>query len=155
VTNVSWFAARAYASWTGRRLPTLEEWEFVAAAGETKLDGRRDPGFDRPILDWYSKPGSHLPGPVGAGPANFWGVEDMHGLVWEWLDDFNTIPLIVESPGNAGLNRQVFCGNVSVGPAGPRDFAALMRFEFRGSLEASHTIKDLGFRCVADEEGLR
>jgi formylglycine-generating enzyme required for sulfatase activity len=45
VTNVSWFAAKAYASWKGKRLPTVAEWEYAAAASVDKPDGASDPEF--------------------------------------------------------------------------------------------------------------
>ncbi|NUQ20541.1 MAG: SUMF1/EgtB/PvdO family nonheme iron enzyme, partial [Gemmatimonadaceae bacterium] len=38
VTEVSWFAAGAYCAWRGKRLPTVDEWEYAAAASETRRD---------------------------------------------------------------------------------------------------------------------
>ncbi|HSR64602.1 MAG TPA: formylglycine-generating enzyme family protein, partial [Xanthomonadaceae bacterium] len=43
VTQVSWFAADAYCQAEGARLPTWSEWEYAAAADETRTDARRDP----------------------------------------------------------------------------------------------------------------
>ena len=42
VTCVSWFAAKSFAAWRGRRLPTTVEWEFAAGAGFTNADGAKD-----------------------------------------------------------------------------------------------------------------
>lgn len=150
VTNVSWFAARAYAKWAGRRLPLLSEWEYVAAASAKVAFGRDDPEYNQTILAWYSRPTPLIPPSVGAHPANFYGVQDMHGLVWEWVDDFNTALVTGESRGDSGLDRNLFCGSESVGSADPKDYAAFMRFAFRSSLEAKYTVRNLGFRCATD-----
>ena len=150
VTNVSWFSARAYARWAGRRLPMLAEWEYVAAASETASFGRDDPAYNQHILSWYSRPTPLVPPSVGTYPANFYGIQDMHGLVWEWVDDFNTALVTGESRGDSGLDRNLFCGSESVGSADPKDYAAFMRFAFRSSLEANYTVRNLGFRCATD-----
>src|SRR5262249_36537981 len=49
VTFVSWFAAKAYAQWKGKRLPTIAEWELVAAASTTQPDGEKDPQFTKQL----------------------------------------------------------------------------------------------------------
>lgn len=53
VTSVSWFAARAFCESHNMRLPSLFEWEYMAAASETKADANTDEKFLRRILDWY------------------------------------------------------------------------------------------------------
>ena len=74
----------------------------------------------------------------------------MHGLVWEWVDDYNTALVTGESRGDSGLDRNLFCGSESVGSSDPKDYAAFMRFAFRSSLEAKYTVRNLGFRCATD-----
>jgi formylglycine-generating enzyme required for sulfatase activity len=131
VTGVSWFAARAFCRSQDQRLPTTTEWEY-AAAGE-------DP---REILDWYSKPRPKAPPAVSSAPANALGIHGLHGLVWEWTSDF-------ADPSGAADDRFV-CGGAGAGAADPRDYAAFMRYAFRGSLEARFAVGTLGFRCAKD-----
>jgi formylglycine-generating enzyme required for sulfatase activity len=50
VTQVSWFAAEAYCESEHARLPTWHEWEFAAAADETRPDARDDPAWRERIL---------------------------------------------------------------------------------------------------------
>jgi formylglycine-generating enzyme required for sulfatase activity len=150
VTQVSWFAARAYARWAGQRLPSLAEWEYLAAASDEAAFGRDDPGYNQVILNWYSRPTPERLPRVGLDPANFYGVQDLHGLVWEWVDDFNSALVTGESRGDSGLERNLFCGSGSIGAADPADYAAFMRFAFRSSLQANYTVRNLGFRCAQD-----
>lgn len=150
VTNVTWFSARAYAKWIGRRLPSLAEWESVGVASETAAYGREEKGYNQRILNWYARPTPLIPEPVGVFPPNFFGVQDMHGVIWEWVEDFNTSFSTGESRGDSGLDRNLFCGSGAIGAADPSDYAAFMRFAFRGSLEGRFTVNNLGFRCAAD-----
>ncbi|MCP4092199.1 MAG: formylglycine-generating enzyme family protein [Planctomycetes bacterium] len=152
VTNVSWFAARAYAGWIGRRLPTLAEWEYVGVASEGSAFGRDEEGYNQKILNWYGRPTPLMPGSVMSYSPNVYGVSDMHGLVWEWVDDFNTALVTGESRGDSGLERNLFCGSGSIGAADPSDYAAFMRFAFRSSLQAHYTVRNQGFRCAADND---
>jgi formylglycine-generating enzyme required for sulfatase activity len=152
VTRVSWFAAKAYAQWKGKRLPTTAEWEYVAAASPTRADGENDPQFMRSVRHWYSTPSPETLAAVGLGQTNCFGVKDMHGLIWEWVADFNTAMVTGDARGDTGLDRQLFCGSGSVNSKDPDDFPAFMRYGFRSSLKASYTVHNLGFRCALDAE---
>lgn len=150
VVNVSWFAARAYAAWRGARLPTTAEWERAASASETRRDGREEPGHTQRILAWYSRPGSEPLPPVRSVYRNVWGAYDLHGLVWEWVEDFNSAFVTGDSRSNANFDKGLFCGSGALGASDFRDYAAFMRFAFRTGLEAAHTIPSLGFRIAMD-----
>ncbi len=150
VTFISWFAAKACAQWKGKRLPSVAEWELVAAAGSTRPDGANDPAFNRSLLAWYAAATDKQLARVGAGTANYWGVHDLHGLVWEWVADFNTAMVTGDARGDTGLDRQLFCGSGSVSARDPSDYAAFMRYGFRSSLKADYCVHNLGFRCAKD-----
>jgi len=150
VTNISWFAAKAYAAFVGKRLPTIAEWEYIGRASAAKADGTKDNEYKKTILQWYSA--SNLKGlqEVGKSKPNFYRVFDLHGLIWEWVLDFNTALITGESRGDTNLERNLFCGSGAVGSSDFSDYAAFMRFGFRSSLQATYAIHNLGFRCVKD-----
>jgi formylglycine-generating enzyme required for sulfatase activity len=150
VVWVSWFAAKAFAQWQGKRLPTVAEWEVAAAASPTLADGTTDAAFQRDILRWYSTPSPSVLPSVSAGLKNFWGVRDLHGLVWEWVSDFNSATVTGDARGDTGLDRQLFCGAGAIGAKDVGNFPAFMRYGFRSSLKAAYTIHNLGFRCAKD-----
>ncbi len=151
VVNVSWFAAMAYAEWAGKRLPTMAEWEYVAAASASHPDGSTDPDHYQRIIDWYAQPTPARTPSIGSTVQNYWQVYDMHGLVWEWVYDFNNAFVTGESRSDSDLDRQLFCGSGSIGASDFKDYAAFMRFAFRGSLEGAYTTPNLGFRCARDQ----
>ncbi len=152
VINVSWFAARAYCGAHGRRLPGEHEWEFVARADEAHLDASDDPDFLRRILDFYSRPRTGPLAPVASSAPNAWGAYDMHGLVWEWVEDFNASFLSGDNRQEGDKQLQRFCGGAALGAENVRDYATFMRFAFRSSLQAAYTVRSLGFRCADDAE---
>jgi formylglycine-generating enzyme required for sulfatase activity len=150
VTRVSWFAAKAYCAWVGRRLPTEAEWEFAASASTSAPDGRTDPTFVRQLLDWYARPSPERLPPVGQGPSNYWGVHDLHGLIWEWVLDFNST--LVSGDGREGGSEDpnAFCGVGAQTAADASDYAAFQRYAMRSSLQGAYTTATLGFRCAAE-----
>lgn len=147
VTHVSWFAAQAFCEAEGGRLPNWYEWEYVAAADATRLDARRDPAWRAQILGWYARPASSAPAPVG-GAANVYGVRDMHGLVWEWVDDFNALLISPDSRAQDDPDKLKFCGAGAISLQDRENYAVLMRIALLSSLNAADSTSSLGFRCV-------
>jgi formylglycine-generating enzyme required for sulfatase activity len=93
VTNVSLIDAAAYTKWlsskTGQtyRLLSEAEWEYAARAGSS---GRWSFGDNEGSLDsyaWYSSNSGSATHEVGTKTANTFGLHDMHGNVWEWVQD--------------------------------------------------------------------
>ncbi len=150
VTRVSWFAARAYCAAQSKRLPTDNEWELAAAAGVRAADGRDEPGFRERILAWYARPTGPTPRPVGQEAPNFWGVHDLHGLVWEWVLDFNATMITGDSRDGRSADVMRFCGVGALAANDKSDYASFMRVAFRSALEARYTTANLGFRCARD-----
>ncbi|OBX21069.1 MULTISPECIES: formylglycine-generating enzyme family protein [Bizionia] len=153
ITNVSWFAAKAYCECQDKRLPTVDEWEYAAMADETTKDARVKPEYNARILAWYEAPRKEYI--IGESPKNIWGVYDLHGLVWEWTLDFNSVLITGESRKDSDTDSNLFCGSASINATDLMNYAAFMRYAIRGSLQAKNSMKNLGFRCVQDVEKLK
>jgi formylglycine-generating enzyme required for sulfatase activity len=91
VVCVSWEDAKTYVEWLGKetgqlyRLPSEAEWEYACRAGTTT---RYWWGDDSPTPE-QANFGMNVrrTTEVGFYPANPWGLHDMHGNVWEWVED--------------------------------------------------------------------
>lgn len=147
VVQVSWFAAQAYCESENARLPTWNEWEYAAAADATRRDARDDPAWLARILAWYARPASAALPDVGGQP-NAYGVRDLHGLVWEWVDDFNALLVDADSRSGDDPDKLKFCGAGAINYQDRMNYAVLMRIALLSSLSADTGTGSLGFRCV-------
>jgi formylglycine-generating enzyme required for sulfatase activity len=90
--NVSWYDAQEYVNWLSRltgqqyRLLSEAEWEYAARAGTTSpysFEGESALGE----YAWYSENSKKQTHPIGEKKPNVFGLYDMHGNVWEWVED--------------------------------------------------------------------
>ena len=147
VTRVSWFAAEVYCESEHARLPSWIEWERAASASATQADARSDPAWRKQLLDWYARPSTGALAPIGGAP-NLYGARDLHGLVWEWVDDYAAMMVTADSRDQNDPDRLKFCGAAALSLRDRDNYALLMRIAMLSSLQAHDTTANLGFRCA-------
>lgn len=134
------------------RLPTEAEWEYFARAGTTTRYYFGDDGSELGDHAWFgagfAEGGHH---PVGQKTPNPWGLHDIHGNVWEWVQDRYDADYYATSP--------------STDPAGPESGAARVvrggswhstgdgwRSAARRDYEPDYRGISIGFRLVREVE---
>ncbi len=144
------------------RLPTDAEWEYACRSGQDPnvyryYNGWAYDGSDGgdPIGDyaWYWDNSGGSPQAVGFNTLpNGWGLYDMHGNVWEWVQDWHQEDYFSQTPyphinpicNNASSGNRVFRG-------GSWEFnARLNRSASRGSTVPTRRGPALGFRLARD-----
>jgi len=144
VNNVSWFAARAYCDAKGQRLPTTDEWEYVAAADEKRRNATSDPAFISRLIAIYT---SHR-----GGFRNVYGVDDLHGQTWELTEDFNSVVVADDSRGTgSGVDARdhgLYCAGAALGATDPSNYPAFLRSAVRAGLTGRSATSHVGFRCA-------
>ncbi len=152
VVSVSWFMAERFVEEINKldkqyhyRLPTEVEWEYVARAGS---DGFRSVDID--VLEdaaWFINNSGDVPHSVATRKANAYGVYDMLGNVWEWVDDWYA--------------SDAYSKHISNDPKGPENGISkvrrggsyhcpvhLMRPGYRGANKPNTAYEVTGFRLV-------
>ncbi|MBL8382865.1 MAG: formylglycine-generating enzyme family protein [Burkholderiales bacterium] len=168
VVHVAFDDALAYAAWAGKRLPGEAEWEFAARGG---LDGAEYAWGNALAPEglllanyWQGtfpsantlEDGWERTSPVGAFPANGYGLVDMIGNVWEWTADAWSLPASSDVPAPG------CCAARAAGTSVPqhvlkggsylcaRNYCQRYRPAARHPQPADSPTGHIGFRCAAD-----
>ena len=154
VVFITWAAAQSFCRWSGGRLPTEAEWEYVARAG----DDREFPwGNELPAPDMANYGANNIDQtvPVGSYAPNDFGVYDLAGNVWEFLYDVWTEEYVGAAqvdPVIGGLladeNIPQVTGRRAVRGASYGGAVVNLRARWRDSHVVSNAIEFVGFRCV-------
>jgi serine/threonine protein kinase/formylglycine-generating enzyme required for sulfatase activity len=136
---------------TGYRLPTEAEWEHACRAGTTTLFWSGDGDHDLASAGWSGSTSGGRTHVVGELRANPFGLSDVHGNVWEWVQDswdpafyerFNEGPAVDPfSPFSVGSQRGLRGGDWNNRP--PR-----YRSSHRDNCPATYRHDHIGFRVV-------
>ena len=151
VERVSWNMIQGFEAQTGLRLPTEAEWEYACRAGTMTAfnlspNGTNDDGL-LGQLAWFDSNAASQTRPVGQKQANNLGLHDMHGNVWEWVEDWYGSGYYAQSP--------------AVDPPGPISgtlrvlrggswyfFSNVCRASFRRGVPGVDSDDDRGFRAA-------
>jgi formylglycine-generating enzyme required for sulfatase activity len=134
------------------RLPTEAEWEYAARAETTTAYSFGDGTDSLGRYAWYGDNSSGKPHPVGQKEPNAWGLHDMHGNVWEWVQDrfgeryYSISPASDPSGPSDGPPLRVFRGGSWHNPA------KFCRSADRNYYTPDFSSELLGFRLALSSE---
>jgi len=157
---VKYDVAPAYASsiysCPGYRLPTDAEWEYAYRAGSTTafyngpvqgIGSACSPDTNAALIGWYTgNTPSGYPRKVGTRQRNAWGLADMAGNVWEWVNDWSQADLgsaaATDPAGPATGTKRIKRGGCHSSTAN------MLRAAQRDDANPTTREGSLGFRCV-------
>jgi formylglycine-generating enzyme required for sulfatase activity len=154
VEQVSWNTIQGFLTATGMRLPTEAEWEYACRAGTTtafhgwpaQTTGTNDDTLVGNIA-WFFLNSNSQTHPVGGKARNGFGLHDMAGNVWEWVNDWYGSSYYVSSPSTNPTGPS--SGSARVVRGGSWDFDSdLLRSSNRDFYAPGLTDVSIGFRVA-------
>jgi len=151
VGNITWEDTAAFCRWVGGRLPTEAEWEYAARGGKSGMKFPNGSTITHDEANFQGTEGRDKfkeVAPVKSFPPNEYGLYDMAGNVWEWVNDWydgmGNGPVTDPKGPDSGV------GHVNRGGSW-YEFASSLRNSERVLIEAKQTHRfDFGFRCARD-----
>jgi iron(II)-dependent oxidoreductase len=147
IVGINWFDARKYAEWAGKRLPTEAEWELAARGG---LAGKEFPNGDtlgRVEEQKITGVWENRIVKVCSFKPNRFGLYDMDGNVWEWMEDTHESNFYANSPTKnpvaalPGFNKSIRSGSWHSG-------GMCKKVYYRKGIPANWVDFGVGFRCA-------
>jgi len=147
VVYVSWYAARHYCNFLGKRLLSEAEWEMATRAGidnAFSIDGGVEFLTD---YAWFSENSDGIVHTTGQKFSNPNGIFDLHGNVWEWVYDWFGKYSKVDNTNPQGPS----IGKYRILRGGSwRDPAEYLRSSMRRDTIPISTFDNVGFRCASE-----
>lgn len=130
-------------------LPTAAQWEYACRAGSSMMYCFGDDPSRLGEYAWYDKNSGNVTHPVGRKKPNAWGLYDMYGNVWEWVQDWGGSDCdypsgnLTDPTGPSSGPSRVFRGGSGVGCTG-----SCCRTAFRAGNRPGSRDKSVGFRLL-------